>query len=332
MAVEDVVAFPFRSLGKIAGYISDPYGQRNALRELAGQMSGVGPNGPQMPIDRENALSRYAQITGDVGPLFGIGDSIPAAVKETQWLLGQSKPVRDLHLAAKRAQQFVDLGGEVFRSSPFGGLSELYKKTLPPQNQPRNIEEAAEAGVRGRGEITDTEKKSTAKEQLSSLIDDTLYEYGELNKLGGITSSAASPLQNLGAKISGSGIGGVVGSTFATPEAVARENIKSKIPLIMSAIKSATGKSASEINSIPEMELLKKSVSDPSQPYEVVIKTLNDLDSLYGIGKQKKKGGAVIPKVTGAELDSFPPGSAMPPSLPSSGLPDVSGWSVEVVE
>lgn len=147
-----------------------------------------------------------------------------------------------------------------------------------------DIEDAANIErqkLTGKGEVPEIEKANLAKSQMSDIIDDMRASYQELGQKGGITSTQNGWLDNVGARISSSGIGQAVGTLGGTEEARIRSDIYAKIPLLMSAIKSATGKSASEINSIPEMQLLKQSVTDPKQPLETVMKQLDDLQKLY---------------------------------------------------
>lgn len=137
----------------------------------------------------------------------------------------------------------------------------------------------------GSGEITDIEKRDTGQNRLSSIINDMRANYNKLDAMNAITSEKRTPEENL--KISAfntSNMAQALRGRAAAPDQVVRQTIKNQIPRLMTSIKSATGMSAQEVNSIPEMQLLKDSVTNPKQPIETVMETLNSLERDYGGG------------------------------------------------
>jgi hypothetical protein len=130
-------------------------------------------------------------------------------------------------------------------------------------------------------------------------------EYEKLDKLQAIPSSRYGAGKNLEISTRASSAGQALGSKAATPEQVIRGNIKNSIPRLMSAISSASGMSAKQMDSIPEMQLLKESVSDPKQPIETVLKTLDDLENLYGVGGADSVTKIEVPNAGGIKFLGF---------------------------
>lgn len=178
----------------------------------------------------------------------------------------------------------------------------------------RNIEISTAADLEkqknlGAGNITDVQKKATGQTQFSTVLNSMRGEYDKLNELKAIPSSKYTPFDNLSISARASGLGQAIGSATATPEQVIRGNIKNMIPRLMTAISGASGMSAKQLDSVPEMKLMKESISDPTQPIETVIKTLNDLESLYGLNNAENvpMGGKVYPaEAAAAKLDATP--------------------------
>lgn len=141
---------------------------------------------------------------------------------------------------------------------------------------------------KGAGDITPVQKKESGQENISTVIDKMLEEYGKLDKMGAIVSTKRKPLENLAISVRTSGMGQALGQKIGAEEQTIRDNVKNAIPRLMTSIKNATGMSAQEVNSIPEMQLLKESVSSPTQSIETVTDTLATLKSLYGSKKTEK--------------------------------------------
>lgn len=255
-------------------------------------------------VDPQNALLEYAKVSGDPEMYLKslTGENTPSAVKEYEYVSKLPPQEQLRYLSTKRANQVINLGDTQAIVDPTGGIKQQYDVNLKPEDLPENAKNkaraTAEGDVEGSGAITDVDKKATAKGDLSTIIDELKVSYSDLDRAGGITSTDRGWLSNIGASLGSSAAGQFGGKIIGSDDQKIREDIKSKIPLLMSAIKSATGKSASEINSIPEMQLLKSSVSDLTQPIQTVVKTLNDLDRLYG-----SKAPGVSPDASGAPTE-----------------------------
>lgn len=269
--------------------------KQSALEALVNQL---GDGKFADPKSNMSALMRYASVSGE---------GIPSGLKE--YIATRNLPDQDMqrYLGIKRQLQLSDLGGSV-----------NVLNALNPQQPITSFEKTGTPAAQGT--ITDVQKKEQGQNNISEIADDLLSSYQDLDAIGGIVNTKKSALENIKARAGSSAIGQFVGGAVGKQEQTVRDDIQAKIPLLMSAIKSATGKSASEVNSIPEMQLLKKSVSDPTQSLQTVQKTLSDLVDLYGAGEstprtvKKKDAGQTVDQV----LKSAQPRSE-PPAL-SGGL------------
>lgn len=135
--------------------------------------------------------------------------------------------------------------------------------------------------------IQDKSSKNSAKEQLSALVADLGNDYSNLKKTGSIVSSGTSGLDNIGAKISSSGVGQFFGSTVGTEAQSTRQAIAQKRPLLLNLIKNATGMSAQQMNSNAEMQLYLQAATDPTLSYEANMSALENLDKMFGLGMFK---------------------------------------------
>lgn len=77
------------------------------------------------------------------------GGDLPSNIQEWNAYNSMAPQDQERYLQMKRASQIMDLGGSIGVRSPTGGFSEMYQKTLPPQNQPTAVyaQEVAKQGA-----------------------------------------------------------------------------------------------------------------------------------------------------------------------------------------
>jgi hypothetical protein len=144
-------------------------------------------------------------------------------------------------------------------------------------------------GRQGR-QGSEEQRVESGREQLRSEIGSILESYNALNELGAMTSPTRGTGENISARIRASAPGQLVGSFVGSQEQTIRDNISNARARLTNAIKEATGMSAQQINSNVELQLWLRSVTDPTQSYDTVVKTLGDLDRI--IGKNMREPGA----------------------------------------
>lgn len=92
--------------------------QQQALKQFAGELGGINPRDP---AQRQSALARYGQITGDLEPMFGIGagSQLPAAIQIANEI-AMRRANGDLE-GAKLLEQAAKLGEKGTYTDPVTG-------------------------------------------------------------------------------------------------------------------------------------------------------------------------------------------------------------------
>jgi hypothetical protein len=143
--------------------------------------------------------------------------------------------------------------------------------------------------------------KTEAKEQLTAIVDQLKGKYDTLLQEGGIVSTEAGGMQNIGARLSSSAAGRAVGGAVGTKTQEQRQAIEQTRPLLLNLIKNATGMSAQQMNSNAEMQLYLNAATNPTLSYEANMDALKNLDRLFGLGivADKIEKSVTAPKVPG---------------------------------
>jgi hypothetical protein len=123
---------------------------------------------------------------------------------------------------------------------------------------------------------------TAGREQLTSEINSILDEYKKLNDLGAMVDPSQGTFENIYARARSSGVGQYVAGYAGTQEQTYRDNIINARVRLTNAVKEATGMSAQQMNSNVELQLWLSAMTDPTQSYDTVIKTLRDLDTIIG--------------------------------------------------
>lgn len=128
------------------------------------------------------------------------------------------------------------------------------------------------------------EEQQKGKQLVSDSVAELKNYYDVLKGQGAITSVQNGPLANAGAKIANTPVGQFGASIMGTEAQKARESIAQARPLLMSAIKNATGMSAQQMNSNAELQFYMQAATDPSKGYEANMDALKRLDKMFGLG------------------------------------------------
>lgn len=129
--------------------------------------------------------------------------------------------------------------------------------------------------------------KTEAKQQLSDTVAQLKQNYDTLLENGGITSISSTGRENLAAKLSTSAVGQAIGGALGMKNQEQRQTIEQTRPLLLNLIKTATGMSASQMNSNAEMQMYLKAATDPNLTYEANMTALKNLDKTFGLGLMK---------------------------------------------
>ena len=128
------------------------------------------------------------------------------------------------------------------------------------------------------------EDKSKGKNQISTLVDSLAADYGILQKRGDLVDPKKTGMSNIYERAAASGLGQAVAGTVGTQAQQVRDRIKTQRPLLMAAIKQASGMSAQQMNSNAELQFYMQAATDVTMGYETNIAALSHLDRTYGVG------------------------------------------------
>jgi hypothetical protein len=140
---------------------------------------------------------------------------------------------------------------------------------------------------------------NAGRETVDTLVTGLKDKYDLLKSSGGITSTTGGPIGNVLAATSSSGFGQALGRTFGTQNQSERNKIAQSRPLLLQAIKKATGASSKEMDSNVELQMYLKAATDPTLDYEANIYALEQLQTLYGIGGTAPAGSTLDNKPMG---------------------------------
>ena len=127
------------------------------------------------------------------------------------------------------------------------------------------------------------EQVDSGRGTVSGLVTQLRDSYDQLANAGGITDPNAGKIGNLAAGIASSGPGQFAGRLFGTQNQSLRNSIAQTRPLLLNAIKQATGMSAKQMDSNAELKLYLSAATDPTLDIESNRKALDMLDKLYGL-------------------------------------------------
>lgn len=143
-------------------------------------------------------------------------------------------------------------------------------------------------GISGK-EPTAAKKEEQASQGQTSLSDSiaTLRDYyKQLDANGAISNPKSGVLSNVSAGIQSSGAGQAAGRLFGTQNQSLRNSINMQRPLLLQAIKQATGMSAKQMDSNAELNLWLRSATDPSLDIKSNMDALDSIERKYLSGNK----------------------------------------------
>lgn len=147
------------------------------------------------------------------------------------------------------------------------------------------------------------EQVGTGRETVSTVVSSLRDSYDKLSASGGITDPSKGTLSNIGAAIGSSGIGQIAGRAVGTENQSLRNTIAQTRPLLMNAIKQATGMSAKQMDSNVELKLWLATATDPTLDIKANMNALDNIEKLYGLGAAQGKPQRRAMDKPGAVID-----------------------------
>lgn len=148
------------------------------------------------------------------------------------------------------------------------------------------------------------EQVGQGRETVTNIIDELRGHYAKLSEGGGITDPSQGVLSNAKAALSSSGVGQFMGNVAGTDNQSARNSIAQTRPLLLNAIKQATGMSAKQMDSNAELKMYLAAATDPKLDIKANLSALENLDKLYGLSGKKRRASDAPGKVI--DFNSLP--------------------------
>lgn len=169
-----------------------------------------------------------------------------------------------------------------------------------------SLGDAGVLGVSGK-EPTAAKKEEQVgqgRETVTNIIGELRGHYAKLSEGGGITDPSQGVLSNAKAALSSSGVGQFMGNVAGTDNQSARNSIAQTRPLLLNAIKQATGMSAKQMDSNAELKMYLAAATDPKLDIKANLSALENLDKLYGLSGKKRRASDAPGKVI--DFNSLP--------------------------
>lgn len=142
----------------------------------------------------------------------------------------------------------------------------------------------------------DSADMSKSSDSANGLLDGLTMNYLKLNDMGGIVNADKSTLANIGARVASSDIGQFFGRTAGTDEQTLRNEIEMTRPLLLQAVKQATGMSAQQMNSNVELQLFLKAATDPkSADFQSNMKAIDNIRGFIASNSRRQTAPSAAP-------------------------------------
>jgi hypothetical protein len=144
-------------------------------------------------------------------------------------------------------------------------------------------------------------EKAKGREDFNKVTSSLRKKYEELATIPAAISDPSRKglggvFENIGAGMASSVGGQPIGKLFGTKAQSLRNQIESTRPLLLQAIKQATGMSAQQMNSNAEMQMYLNAATNPAYDIETNMNALNMLENLYGIDANNLEKQQIIPR------------------------------------
>jgi len=161
--------------------------------------------------------------------------------------------------------------GTVTRMNPDGTITSVAIAGAPKTEEQIKREEATKA-------------QKTAKDNFGSQIKSAFGGIMQLNKMGAMVNPDNDMFTNLGAKVSSSYLGQIVGGAGGTKVASIQKQLTKLQPLMIAALAEATGIKSTQLNSNAELKFYLDAMADPNTDFYSNIAALDAL-SKQVVGK-----------------------------------------------
>jgi hypothetical protein len=204
--------------------------------------------------------------------------------------------------------QFMKESGQLPKGMTFLGyqtyLKELGKTTEKAPSGYRFMADGSLEPIKGGPSDAKSQAKFAGRENVDTLITGLRDQYNILLNNEGITSTQAGFIPNLRSAASRSAVGQAIGQSVGSTNQSARNTIAQSRPLLLNAIKDATGMSAKQMDSNAELKMYLAAATDPSLDFESNMNALSQLEKLFGTPTENQgQGTSKTPTGQQKEID-----------------------------
>ena len=162
--------------------------------------------------------------------------------------------------------------------------------------------------------------KTKGSEQLDMQVSSLRDKYRQLQEGGGIVDINKPWTENIQARLGSTGIGQSVSGAVGSKNQSIRNSIAQQRPLLLQAIKNATGMSAKQMDSNAELQMYLRSATDPTLDIQANMDALDNLQRLFGspdapgVSGQagKTTSSSATPKLSGQDKQALEWANANP--------------------
>lgn len=210
---------------------------------------------------------------------------------------GLENQVRQAQLRGGTKPQFVD-GQWVYPPSPDAPMG---RAVSPEGFKPKKDAQA-----------------ETGKETVSKVLEELKGAFGQLSQKGAAIDTTKGTLSNIQNRIAASAPGQMVTGALGTEEQSIRNTIAMTRPLLIQAIRQATGMSAKAMDSNAELQFYLQAATDPTKDLQANMKAIEALDRAFGLGlgvggqeqaRPAQNPGMAVPVTSEADAMRLPPGT-----------------------
>jgi hypothetical protein len=269
--------------------------RQSAIAPYAAQVSVLDSDIQKGQDEAKSIISSFQQFADnpdDLALLFDAAQNDPEEVNSSNAATFAARKAKELGLqSAKKMQAQAQLNystnkksnkevsGDIPNDADLIQSPDGKMLQPPPEltaNQKRGLEYKAKS-----------ESAEKGRNQVGVLLDDIAGNYMKLAKSGGIIDPSAGAIQNLKASAKSSTSGQIVGRALGTEDQSIRQSIENSRPLLISAIRQATGMSAKAMDSNAELKFYLQAATDPKNDLKSNLNALAVLDETYGLSGNK---------------------------------------------
>jgi hypothetical protein len=267
------------------------------VTEMAGPFGeGVGQGNTNIPMP---VATMAAQPAIEANPRLALAEALnmqsPQARALLPTILERAMPKPNTPTTEIQNYQFMKESGQLPKGMTFLGyqtyLKELGKTTEKAPSGYRFMADGSLEPIKGGPADAKSQAKFAGRENVDTLITGLRDQYNILKSNEGITSTEAGFIPNLRSAASRSAVGQAFGQAVGSTNQSARNTIAQSRPLLLNAIKDATGMSAKQMDSNAELKMYLAAATDPSLDFESNMNALKQLERLFGTPAENQGQG-----------------------------------------